>query len=421
MFATKLTSAKEIGGCSLPANEPWLECLVCHARFEIGPMFSGCSECARQQQKAPLEVRYDYSGRNLLEPERSACGIWRWRALLPPVESSNIVSLHEGNTPLVALKSWRGPGPLYLKNESVNPTWSYKDRANSVSISMAVQFGFSNVAAISTGNHGNAAAAYSSAGGRKCVVFCHEDAPESQLALMSWYGAQVFRGGRRHELLRCLVERGGWFPDWISCPRDGIANPYGIEGFKTIAFEIYEQTGGRIPDRVFVPVGSGDGIYGIWKGFLELRQIGAAGQVPRMYACQAAGADPYARAFRAGARRLTALESANTIALSIAEKIGGEHALGIIYESGGKAISVPDEEILRMARCLAAEGFALEPASAASVACAQTLAGESASGEFWIAIGTGAVIKWPDAIRVGFAMPEKLPPDFDRVEKLELP
>lgn len=401
------------------ASEPWLECVVCRAKLEIGPQFGGCPECARQGRRAPLEVRYDYERLSLSEPDENIPGIWRWRSLLPPVADGNIVSLCEGNTPLVPLKGRNGSLRLYLKNESVNPTWSYKDRANTISISMARQFGFENVATVSTGNHGNSAAAYAASAGLRCVIFCHQDAPELQLRLMRWYGAQAFRGGLQDELLRRLVERGGWFPATIACPRGGCANPYGIEGFKTIAFEVFEQMGRRVPDRVFVPVGSGDGLHGIWKGFVELRQIGAVDRVPRMYACQATGADPYVRAFRARAARLTALESAQTIALSIAEKIGGERALQAVYDSGGEAIAVSDEQILRTARCLAKEGLALEPASAAAVAAAEAVRAEG-NDEVWLAIGTGAVVKWPEALSDGFALPEPLPASFDRVEQLGL-
>ena len=394
--------------------DSWLECLVCRAQCDIGPRFGGCPECVERQQKAPLEVRYDYRHTSLPKPDRRNSGIWRWRRMLPPLDASAIVSLHEGNTPLVELKSC----PVLLKNETLNPTWSYKDRANSVSISMARQLGFRNVAAVSTGNHGAAAAAYSAAGGRRCVVFCHEDAPDQQLALMQLYGATVFRGGRRDDMLRGLVVRGDWFPDCILCPRGGCANPFGIEGFKTIAFEIFEQLEGKVPDRVFVPVGSGDGLYGIWKGFCELQQIGIADRAPRMYACQAAGADPYVRAFRAGASRLTALESVHTIALSIAEKIGGEQALQAVYDSAGAALRASDEEILQAARCLAREGYALEPASAAALACAQALAHDRFGSEIWVAIGTGATVKWPETLNSGFNRSEKLPADFDRVEEL---
>jgi len=392
--------------------EQWLACLVCGAQFDLGPLFAGCPQCARQNRKAALEVRYEYQKVDLLSANLTAPGIWRWRALLPRVSEENAVSLHEGGTPLVKLAGWNVPGSLYLKNETVNPTWSYKDRANCISISLARQFGFQNIATMSTGNHGSAAAAYSSAGHLQCVVFCHEDAPDLQLALMSFYGAKVLRGGQRDEMLLGLVSRGGWFPSSIICPRRGCSNPYGVEGFKTIAFEIFHQLGNRAPERVFVPVGSGDGLYGIYKGFVELQRLGLTERIPRMYACQASGANPYVRAFRARAPRLVPVDSANTIALSIAEKIGGEPALRALYESEGEALDVDDEAILSAQRALARQGFALEPASATALACAQKLASQSAEPESWVVIGTGTAVRWPDSLRRDFSMPDKLPFDF---------
>jgi threonine synthase len=361
-------------------------------------------------------MRYDHRG-GIPQPDLDAPGLWRWRALLPKVASHNIVSLHEGNTPLVRMKNWPGPVSLYVKNDTANPTWSYKDRANSVTVSVACDFGFENVVAVSTGNHGSAAAAYCSAADRRCIVFCHEDAPELQVALMRSYGATVFRGGRQVAMASALVARGGWFPAGIICPRGGFGNPFGVEGFKTISFEIFDQLGGTAPDRVFVPVGSGDGLYGIWKGFVELRQAGRTDQVPRMYACQASGANPYVRAYQMGRHRLTAVDTALTVALSIAEKIGGEPALQAVYESGGAAVEADDESILRAAACLARTGLALEPSSAAALACAR-LVTDLDRAETWVAIGTGAAVKWPEALTLGRPLTEKLPSDFDTVDQL---
>lgn len=381
-------------------------------------MFGGCPTCAGNHRKAAVEVRYDYSHPAARLCDASALGLWKWRALLPRIAEHNIVKLGEGNTPLLKVRNWPGRAPLYLKNETANPTWSYKDRANSVSISMARELGFSCVVAVSTGNHGNAAAAYSSAAGARCVVFCHPDAPELQLALMAAYGATVIRGGRSDAMVRALVARNSWFPSWIVCPRAGFANPFGIEGFKTIAFEIFQQLGGKVPDRVFVPVGSGDGLYGIWKGFKELQCTGQSDRLPRMYACQSTGANPYVRAFRDGKKHLTPLECAHTVALSIEEKIGGELALRAVYESGGAALEVTDDEILRSASGLARKGLALEPASAAAMACASNLTEDGGDAERWVVIGTGAAIKWPPASGRPFVMPEKLPPDYDDVSQL---
>jgi threonine synthase len=204
------------------------------------------------------------------------------------------------------------------------------------------------------------------------------------LALMTSYGARVIRGGDQEALFRQLLERGDHFPCSIFCPRAGYANPFGIEGFKTIAFDIYEQLDRSIPDRVFVPTGSGDGIYGVWKGFRELRELGWADHTPKMIACQSSGADSAFRAFRQRSQHTEPLDSASTIALSIAERITGDHALRAVYQSGGSVLTCSDEETLASMGLLMRQGFALEPASAVALACLQKVALEWTAGETWV-------------------------------------
>lgn len=395
-------------------NRCWLECLVCGSKFDLAPLLNGCPRCHDRGKRIPLEVRYDLARIDPIAPDRGARGIWRWRALLPGVRSGSITSLSEGGTPMPLLV---GEGVcLFLKNETANPTWSWKDRGVSASVSVAREFGFRRISAVSTGNHGVAAAAYAAAAGIECAVFCHADASPLQMALMGFYGARVFRGGRRERMLTRLLARGDWFPASTYCPRDGCANPFGVEGFKTIAFEIVADLGGKVPDAVFVPAGSGDGLYGIWKGFRELREAGATSTLPRMFLCQTAAMDPYVRAFRAHSSRVDAVEPAPTTALSIAECRGGTHALAAVYASGGEAISATEEQIASAMRFAASRGFAIEPASATAIACA--LQKGEQTGEIRVVIATGAAVKWPETILGGFVEPAKLPADFDCVEEL---
>ena len=259
-----------------------------------------------------------------------------------------------------------------LKNETLNPTWSWKDRPACISLSMAKQLGFARVAAISTGNHGSSTAAYAAAAGLACVILCHPDVSILQCALMTAYGARVVRGGNQEALLKNLLDREGYFPCTILCPRPGYSNPYGIEGFKTIAFEIYEQFGRAVPSRIFVPVGSGDGIYGIAKGFRELHALGLIDGVPRLIGCQASGADS---AYRASARqpRAEPLSSVSTLALSVGERVTGDHALSAVWESAGEMVVASDEETLEAAQDLARQGLAVELASALAFACAPSV------------------------------------------------
>jgi len=394
----------------------WLECLVCGARRSIGPMFAGCEACCTNSKAAPLEVRYDYASIRLA-PDESAPGIWRWHQLLPGGIAASPVSLLEGNTPLCQLKSPNEAITLLLKNESVNPTWSYKDRSNSVNISMAHRLGFQRTAAVSTGNHGSSHAAYATAGGLQAVVFCHQEVSALQTALMQLYGACVLRGGNREGMLGRLVRTGAWFPSCIIDPFAGTSNPYGVEGFKTLAFEIFFQLGRQVPDRVFVPVGSGDGLYGIWKGFVELTKVGLADRLPKMIGCQAEGAAPYVRSFSKGSRQVEHLPKAETVALSISEVEGGRPALWAIYESAGEVLAVPDEAILWETRRLARAGYALEPASAAALACAERLFSTCTRKETWVLIGTGSHVKWAETLTRPFEPLPVLPPEFDRVEE----
>ncbi len=384
---------------------PELRCRICAAAYPIGPLFFGCPACAQQGRKAALEVHYTEPPAPFPDPTRS--GIWKWQALLPCADG---VSLGEGATPLTLLR----PG-LFIKNESCNPTWSYKDRAAAVSISMARQFRMRATVAISTGNLGNAVAAYSAAAELQCTIFCNPDAPQLQPALMQLYGARVFRGGNANALVRQYVKRGDVFPATICCPLGGFANPYAIEGFKTIAFEIWRDLG-RVPDRVFVPAGSGDGLYGIWKGFRELRQFGFTDSVPRMIACQAEGAACYAQAIATNAAAPVRIPHPSTVALSIAEEYGGYPALMAIRESEGDAITVNDGEILTAMRALASQGIALEPASATPYAAASKP--QRPDAELWVLIGTGSLAKWPPLVTQGFTMPEALPPTFDNLDQL---
>ena len=191
-------------------NRCWLECIVCGSKPDLAPLLKGCPRCHDRGRRIPLEVRYDLARIDAVVPDSGATGIWRWRALLPGVRSSSITSLAEGGTPMPPLEG--DGGGLLLKNETSNPTWSWKDRGISASVSVAREFGFRRISAVSTGNHGVAAAAYAAAAGIECAVFRHADASPLQMAPMDFYGARVFRGGRREEMLTRLVARGDWFP-----------------------------------------------------------------------------------------------------------------------------------------------------------------------------------------------------------------
>jgi threonine synthase len=176
-----------------------------------------------------------------------------------------------------------------------------------------------------------------------------------------------------------------------------VASPFGVEGYKTIAYETVMQLDGRVPDRVYMPVAGGHGIYGIFKGFQELRSLGVVDRVPRMFGCQARGCNPFVRSFQAGHQEVTTVRNPDSIALSIRDETGGDCGLRAIYGSGGAAVDASDPEIVRGARLLARGGIAVEPSSAASVACLLNAAraGEIPARELVVCVVTGAASKWP--------------------------
>ena len=384
----------------------WLECLTCKAQFKLAPLIYGCPHCSGVDGLKPLEMKYAKLAGEQQSPLE--IGVWRWKQLLPQIPTSSRTSLGEGSTALLAIRDDQ-PGPrIFLKNESTNPTWSWKDRPNAVSVSAAKYFGYQHVVAISTGNHGNAMAAMAAAAGLNATVICDENAPALQLAMMENYGAKVIRGGNANAIVLDILTRGNTYPCTIFCGRGGFSNPFGVEGFKTIAFEIWQQLG-KVPDRVFVPVGSGDGIYGIWKGFRELLEQGLVQSVPRMVACQVTGANSLVRAFLARQSDIAPLDEAKTVASSLAEVAVGKQALDAVYASQGEAVEVTDDEALNAMNKITRLGIALEPSSAVALAAIVKLkATTNFDHETWVSIGTGAAPKWPDDVMRNFRMPEIL-------------
>jgi len=397
-----------------------LACIRCGGRFPIGPLF-GCPTCRAEGRWQSLEVDYDLDAlRDRAKqafqfapgpgaPALDDPGIWRWRALLPPVGAE--LTLHEGRTPLLPS---RRAGPtlgldrLLLKYEGGNPTGSYKDRFQAVSVAAARGLGFSRVFCSSTGNHGLAAAAYARVAGLGCLVLLHEEAPAAFDEAIACYGATVGRipAAERDDLMRALVEE-GWFPATCLAPLP-VPNPFGPEGYKTLAFEIKEQMGP--PQAVVLPVGAGDGLYGVVKGFAELAVLDELGsgdqwpsrregpQPPRVFGVQPVGADPLARAAAIGADEVAALPAASpSPALSIREAATGDHALRAARELGGGAVAVEDREILRAAELLAEDGLLVDVASAASVAGAARLVADGvlARDATIVCLITASGARWP--------------------------
>ncbi|HEV7836533.1 MAG TPA: threonine synthase, partial [Gemmatimonadaceae bacterium] len=380
-----------------------LECSFCHREYDAKRLQNVCAECGK-----PLLVRYDlkriakFLTRQALYARRS--DLWRYREMLPVRREDNIVTLGEGWTPLLPAKrlgASLGVSHLLIKDESQNPTHSFKARGMSVAVSMAKELGAKKLAAPSAGNAAGALAAYCARGGLGAYLFMPRDTPRANViecevagahvtlvdGLITDCGAEVSR----------LKEAEGWFD--VSTLRE----PYRVEGKKTLGYEIAEQSEWNLPDVIIYPTGGGTGLVGMWKAFDELQQLGWISEKrPRMVSVQAAGCAPIVRAFEAGARFAEEIETAHTVAagLRVPKAIGDFLILDAIRESGGTAITVTDEELLEGVRELARmEGIFAAPEGGACVPALRKLLerGDVKPDERVVLFNTGSGIKYLEA------------------------
>ena len=379
-----------------------LECSFCHREYEARRLHNVCMECGK-----PLLVRYDlkriakFLTRQSLFARRP--DIWRYRELLPVRREDNIVTLGEGWTPLlhaVSLGESLGLRELYVKDESLNPTQSFKARGMSVAVSMAKELGVKKLAAPSAGNAAGALAAYCARARIGAYLFMPRDTPRANIIECEVAGAHV-------TLMDGLItdcgaevarrkESEGWFD--VSTLKE----PYRVEGKKTLGYEIAEQLEWTLPDVIIYPTGGGTGLVGMWKAFDELQQLGWIGDKrPRMISVQAAGCAPIVRAFEAGDRFAAEFENAATVAsgLRVPKAIGDFMILDAIRESGGTAITVTDEELIEGAKELARiEGIFAAPEGGACVPALRKLLarGDVKPEEKVVLFNTGSGIKYLD-------------------------
>lgn len=408
-------------------------CVTCAREYPRDSMFFLCPDCVRAQQpgralRGVLEVLYTHARLNpfafaeglRLSRER---GARRYLKLLPLKNDSLLPPLLVGDTPLYPggrLGDSLGLKNLFLKDDTRNPTGSYKDRASTLVVAKALEAGAKTVCAASTGNAATALAAMSASVGLRCVVIVPETAPAPKLAQMLIYGARVvpIRGNydQAFDLSTAACERFGWHN------RNTAFNPFTIDGKRTAAFEIWEQLGGAAPDSVWIPVGDGVILSGVAKGFRDLKDLGLIETMPRMIACQAAGSAAIANALRDGLDDPQPVAGARSIADSIVVEAprNGILALRDIRASDGRGVVVSDEEILAaMARIGRETGLFIEPSCAAAVAALirERDAGRVADDEKAVVLLTGTGLKDPDAARKAVAMPESIEPRLDALEK----
>ncbi len=385
-----------------------LECSACGNKYEADQIHTLCPSC-----KKVLLARYDLTraGRTLTKESlaQRPRGMWRWRELLPVRADANIVTLGEGDTPLLPaprLGSEFGCKALFIKDEGLNPTGSFKARGISAAVSRAIELGVKEMAIPSAGNAGSALAAYGARAGIPTHVYMPEDTPELNKKEGAIYRAQVtlVRGliNDCGAMVREQSTKHGWFD--VSTLKE----PYRAEGKKTMGLELAEQFGWELPDTIIYPTGGGTGIIGIWKAFQELEDLGLIGsQRPRMISVQAAGCAPIVRAFLHGLDNAPPWQNAWTIAsgLRVPGAVADYLILSIIRKSGGTALTVTDDEILESMREIGArEGIFAAPEGAATWAAAKRLLIDKVihRDERIVLMNTGTGLKYPEQVTANF-------------------
>ena len=334
--------------------------------------------------------------------------MWRYAPVLP-ASNDAITSLGEGWTPLVETKRLGkrlGSHALWVKDEGMNPTASFKARGLSCAISMCVELGVKKVAIPSAGNAASALAAYAAAAGIESYIFMPKDVPQANYLECKAYGANVtLVDGLISDCGKIVATRGpveGWFD--VSTLKE----PYRIEGKKTMGYEVAEQMGWELPDAIFYPTGGGVGMIGMWKAFAEMEKLGwIGGKRPKMIAVQAEGCAPIVKAFEENAPRSTFFENAHTVAagLRVPKALGDFLVLQAVRESGGTAVAVSDDEMLDAGVQLAAdEGIYAAPEGAACVSALQKLlaSGFLKASDKVVLYNTGSGLKYPEAYSVRF-------------------
>ena len=376
-----------------------LECVSCGATFPGRDDLLRCPKCGDGLQLT-LDLKGARHAALSTAWRKRTPGVWRYRELLP-VQADRAVTLGEGNTALLPISGSGSPSlHLYVKNEGQNPTGSFKDRGMTVGVTRAVSLGRPRVICASTGNTAASLAAYAARAHLECVVLVPTGGvAQGKLAQAYFEGARVVGlRGTFDDAMRLVSDAGRELGAYVL----NSINPYRIEGQKTAAFEVFEQLGGRVPDWLVCPVGNGGNLAAYWKGFQELRAIGATGRLPRLVGVQAEGAAPIADAVLRDRKEIVPVAKPETVASAI--RIGNpanwRKTVRAIRESKGLALKLPDAVILETQKDLARkEGIFLEPASAASVAGARHLAREGTFGSAAtvVCVGTGHGLKDPEA------------------------
>jgi threonine synthase len=376
-----------------------LECSRCGERHDAFVLQNRCG-CG-----GPLLARYDLDAVRAAVTPRAIADrtptMWRYHELLPVGSPGAIVTLGEPMTPLLALEGLGrelGVPRLLVKDEAALPTGSFKARGAAVGVSRAAELGAAAIGMPTNGNAGSAWSAYSARAGLKSLVVMPVTAPEICRAECALAGAELYlvNGliGDAGRIARSAVARRGWFD------ASTMHEPYRVEGKKTMALEIVEQLGWRLPDVIVYPTGGGVGMIGIAKALTELLELGwIEGPLPRLVAVQSAGCAPIVRAYQQGEDTATPWEDARTVAfgLTVPSTLGDALVLTAVRESGGVAVAVDDAHLLdEQARCLRREGVLLCPEGAATIAAVRALRADGwiDGAEEVVVLNTGSGLKY---------------------------
>jgi threonine synthase len=358
---------------------------------------------------APLLARYDLDAARAWSRDSLAGrepNMWRYRELMPLFDGESPLTLGEGWTPLVharRLGERLGVNRLFVKDESLNPTNSFKARGLSAAVTRAAHLGARTLSIPSAGNAANAMAAYAAAAGLPAQVFMPKDVKVPFIRECELYGASItLVDGLITDAGRIAAERGkplGWYD--VSTLKE----PYRIEGKKTMAYELGEQLGWEFPDWIIYPTGGGTGMVGMWKAFEEMERIGwkAPGRRPKMVSVQADGCAPIVRAFRDGAERSEMWQNARTLAdgLRVPKAIGDFLVLRAVRESDGAAIAVSDADMVTCMRELGSvEGISAAPEGGAALHALKVLQqeGRVQPSDTVVVFNTGGALKYLDVL-----------------------
>ncbi|MCS7128314.1 MAG: threonine synthase [Sulfolobales archaeon] len=404
----------------------YLKCSKCGSKYHLSERPVMCS----RKDLGRLDILYDYESISMaLSKEdlfKRKFYVWRYFEFMPVSSEGSIVSLNEGGTPLIKAKRLAealGLRNLYLKDETRNPTGSFKDRCMSVSVSMAIELGFEKAVIASSGNAAASLAAYGARAGLEVVAFVPHFTPLGKLAQLSLYGARVIRVKWVSSedptvlMMRTLAEEYGYYPS----PSFGPFNPYQLEGSKTIAFEVAEQMNWGIPSQIFIPTGSASLLTGIYRGFRDLNRVGWINGYPMLVAVQSTGNAPFIRAWieKQDPMNIRPWEKPPaTIATGLEDTFpwDGDAGLRALYETNGYGLAVPDELIANAVKLLASyEGILAEPSGAAGLAGLMKAVEERIvdRDESIVVLVTGHGLKDPEFLLKIFPEPPLINPNIE--------